>query len=91
MQKKYSAEALQLIDIIDSPLRIDVINQGENTIVIKKLFVDGILDDNYITYDGNTLESSYHIPHGTIIVIEPSIIGGTITIITENDKKFSFE
>lgn len=91
IQKKYSAEQLKLIDIMNNPLRIDVMNHGFDVIEIKKLFVDGIIDESYTIYDTNTLESLTDIPQSKIIAIEPFIQGTTITIITENNKKFSFE
>ena len=92
MQKKYASEQLKLIDIIENPvLRIDVMNQGTDAIIIKKLFIDGNPDESYVIYDTNTLESLTDIPQSKIIAIEPAIQGTSITIITENNKKFSFE
>ena len=46
--KKQAGEFLTIIDVLDNPLRIDVLNTGDDTIVIKKLYVDGILDESYI-------------------------------------------
>ena len=49
------------------------------------------VDESYVIYDTNTLESLTDIPQLKIIAIEPTIQGTSITIITENNKKFSFE
>ena len=87
IEKKQSAEHLKLIEIIDSPLRVDVINLGSDTITIKKLFVDGMIDEGYLIDD---IESS-DIIQNKVVTITPSISGSTISIISENYKVFDFE
>jgi len=87
IEKKQSTEYLKLIEIIDSPLRIDVINLGSDTITIKKLFVDGVIDDGYLIDDIITSD----IVQNKVVRITPSISGDIISIISENYKVFDFE
>lgn len=87
IEKKQSTEYLKLIEIISSPLRIDVINLGSNTITIKKLFIDGVIDDSYLI---DSISSS-DITQNKVVTITPSISGSTISIISENYKVFDFE
>ena len=90
IEKKQSSEYLKLIEIIDNPLRIDVINLGSDTITIKKLFIDGVIDESYLI-DGI---SSSDIIQNNVIRITPSIAGSSnseISIISENYKVFDFE
>jgi len=87
IEKKQSTEYLKLIEIIDSPLRIDVMNLGGDTIIIKKLFIDGVIDESYLV-DGI---SSSDIVQNKVVTITPSIFGSTISIISENYKVFDFE
>lgn len=87
IEKKQSSEHLKLIEIIDSPLRIDVINLGSDTIIIKKLFIDGVIDDGYLI-DG---DDSPNIIQNKVITITPNITGSTISIISENYKVFDFK
>lgn len=82
IEKKQSTEHLKLIEIIDSPLRVDVMNFGSNTITIKKLFIDGIVDDAYLI---NNITSS-DIIQNKVVRITPSLVGDTISIISENYK-----
>lgn len=86
IEKKRVSEYLKVIDIMENPLRIDVINLGSSDVIIKKLFVGGIIDDNY-TINGNY---SKNIIPDKIITIKPSIMGDTILLISENYKKFEF-
>ena len=87
IEKKQSTEYLKLIEIIDSPLRIDVINLGSDTITIKKLFVDGVIDDSY-SIDGI---SSSDIIQNKVVRMTPNMTGNKISIISENYKVFDFE
>ena len=87
IEKKQSTEYLKLIEIIDSPLRIDVMNLGEDTINIKKLFIDGVIDDSYLI-DGVVTSN---ITKNKVVTITPSISGSTISIISENYKVFDFK
>ena len=87
IEKKQSTEYIKLIEIIDSPLRIDVINLGGDTIIIKKLFIDGNIDDSYLI-DGVVTSN---ITKNKVVTITPSISGSTISIISENYKVFDFE
>ena len=87
IEKKHATEYIKVIEIMDSPLRIDLMNLGSDDIVIKKLFVGGIVDDNYLI-DGNN--STNIIQTGKIVIITPSITGDTISLISENYKKFEF-
>jgi len=90
IEKKQSSEYLKLIEIIDNPLRIDVINLGSNTITIKKLFIDGIIDDSY-RIDG-VIQSD--IIQNKVVRITPSISGSSnseISILSENYKVFDFK
>ncbi len=87
IEKKQSTEYLKLIEIIDSPLRVDVINLGSDTITIKKLFIDEEIDEGYLI-EGI---SSSDIIQNKVVTITPSIPGSTISIISENYKVFDFE
>ncbi len=87
IEKKQSSEHLKLIEIIDDPLRIDVINLGSDTITIKKLFIDGIVDNGYLIDDVVTSD----IVKNKVVRITPSITGSEISIISENYKVFDFE
>jgi len=86
IEKKQSTEYLKLIEIIDSPLRIDVINLGADTVTIKKLFIDGVIDDSYLIDDVITS----NIIQNKVVRITPSISGSTISIISNNYKVFDF-
>ena len=87
IEKKQSSEHLKLIEIIDSPLYIDVINLGADTIIIKKLFIDGVIDEGYLI-DGVVTSD---IVQNKVVTITPSISGDTIYILSENYKVFDFE
>jgi len=87
IEKKQSSEHLKLIEIIDSPLRIDVMNLGADVITIKKLFIDGVIDESYLI-DGVV---SSNITKNKVVTITPSISGDTISILSENYKVFDFE
>ncbi len=87
IEKKQSSEHLKLIEIIDNPLYVDVMNLGSNTITIKKLFIDGMIDDSYLI-DGVI---SFDIMQNKVVRITPSISGDTISIISENYKVFDFK
>ncbi len=87
IEKKQSTEHLKLIEIIDNPLYVDVMNLGIDTIIIKKLFIDGIIDDGYLIDDVVTT----NIIQNKVVRITPSISGDTISIISENYKVFDFE
>jgi len=87
IEKKQSSEHLKLIEIINNPLRIDVINLGSDTIIIKKLFIDGVIDNSYLI-DGAVTSD---IVQNKVVTITPSITGNKISIISENYKVFDFQ
>jgi len=90
IEKKQASEYLKLIEIIDSPLRIDVINLGSDVVTIKKLFIDGVIDDSYRIDDVDTSD----IVQNKVVRITPSLMGSSsseISIISENYKVFDFE
>ena len=87
IEKKQSTEYLKLIEIIDSPLYIDVINLGVDVVTIKKLFINGVIDEGYLI-DGVI---SHDIIQNKVVRITPSISGSEISIISENYKVFDFE
>ena len=87
IEKKQSTEYLKLIEIIDSPFYIDVMNLGADTITIKKLFIDGMIDDSYLI-DG---EVTFDIIQNKVVRITPSLTGNKISIISENYKVFDFK
>ncbi len=87
IEKKQSTEYLKLIEIIDNPLYIDVMNLGTDTITIKKLFIDGVIDDSYLI-DGAVTSD---IIQNKVVRITPSISGSEISIISENYKVFDFK
>ena len=87
IEKKQSTEYLKLIEIIDSPLYIDVINLGTDVIIIKKLFIEGVIDDSYLIDGMNTT----NITQNKVVRITPSLTGDMISIISENYKVFDFE
>jgi len=89
IEKKQSSEYIKLIEIIDNPLYIDVINLGSDVITIKKLFIDGVIDDNYRIDDVVTSD----IVQNKVVRITPSISGSSsskISILSENYKVFDF-
>lgn len=90
MEKRQAAEQMTLIEVIDNPLRIDVMNIGLEIITIKKLYIDDAADDSYVLIDryGTFL---LNFPRNELVTISPSISGSTVKIITENNKIFSFE
>lgn len=84
-EKSKKLEILKIIEFFETPvLRVDVINIGNEDIIIKKIFVDGI-EDNSFSIDGI---NSKIIPLNQIMSIEPSINGDTIKIITENNNEY---
>ena len=84
-EKSKKLEILKIIEFFETPvLRVDVINIGNEDIIIKKIFVDGI-EDNSFSIDGI---NNKIIPLNQIISIEPSINGDTIKIITENNNEY---
>ncbi len=87
IEKKQSSEHLKLIEIIDNPLRIDVMNLGTDTITIKKLFINGVIDNSYLIDGVDTSD----IIQNKVVRITPSISGSEISIISENYKVFDFE
>jgi len=86
INKRYTVENIKLIEVLNSPLRIDVVNIGKEKIMIKKLFVDGILDYKFRINDVITNE----IQQNQVTTIKPSIDGNIVKIITENNKLFTF-
>jgi len=84
IEKKHTAEYLKTIEIMENPLRIDLINLGSDDIVIKKLFVGGVIDSNYLI-DG---DYSNYIIINKIVTITPSLTGESISLISENYKNF---
>ncbi len=87
IEKKQSSEHLKLIEIINNPLYIDVMNLGTDTITIKKLFIDGVIDESYLI-DGVVTSD---IVKNKVVRITPSISGSEISIISKNYKVFDFE
>ena len=84
-EKEQAGEFLTIIDLLDSPLRIDVLNTGEDKITIKKMYVDGILDEAYTIND----EQTDIIPLNEIVVIYPTNTDGkAVKIITENNNEY---
>ena len=84
-EKSKKLEILKIIEFFETPvLRVDVINIGNEDIIIKKIFVDGI-EDNSFSIDG---VNSKIISLNQIISIEPSINGQRIKIITENNNEY---
>ena len=84
-EKKQAGEFLTIIDLLDNPLRIDMLNTGEDEIIIKKMYVDGILDETYTIND----EQTDIIPLNEITVIYPTDTDGqTVKIITENNNEY---
>lgn len=62
-----------------------MLNTGEDEIIIKKLYVDGILDGNYTI---NGIQTNI-IPLDEMTVIYPTDTNGnTIKIITENNNEY---
>lgn len=87
-EKSKKLEILKIIDFFETPmLRVDVINVGNDNIIIKKIFVDGVEDESF-NIDG--IDSKI-IPLNEIISIEPSISGQRIKIITENNNEYDLE
>lgn len=86
IEKNKILEDLKLIEVMDNPLRIDVMNLGKDTIRIKKLFIDNIVDYNFLI-DG---VRSNEIVKGKVVQITPILSGKSISIITENHKSYNF-
>ena len=84
-EKNKKLEMLKIIEFFETPvLKVDVINVGNEDIIIKKIFVNGI-EDNSFTIDG--IDSKI-ISLNQIISIEPSINGQRVKIITENNNEY---
>ncbi len=84
-EKRKAGELLTIIDLLNNPLRIDVLNTGADKIIIKKMFVDGVLDDSYTI---NGIQTDI-IPLNEITVILPTNTNGkVIKIITENNNEY---
>ncbi len=90
LEKRKASEQLRLIDVVDNPLRIDVMNVGLEEIKIKKLYIGDTSDDSYTITDryGNSL---LVLPKDELVQITPSLSGTGIKIISKNNKIFSFE
>ena len=84
-KKNQAGELFTIIDLLDDPLRLDVLNTGNNEIVIKKLYVDGTLDE---TYTINGIQTDI-IPLNEMTVILPTDTDGSmIKIITQNNNEY---
>lgn len=87
--KRQAAEQLKLIDVMNSPLKVDVMNVGLEPIIIKQVFVDGNTASFTLTDMYGTTVTELDV--NKIITVTPSITGTELQIITENNKIFSFD
>ncbi len=90
IEKRQASEQIKLIEVMNNPLRIDVMNIGLDAILIKKLYIDGIADESYLL-SGRYGDALLDFPRNELVTITPSIPGNNVKIITENNKIFSFE
>lgn len=87
LEKNKAGEMLKIIEIFHNPLMADVLNIGESDIIIKKMFVDGIVDETFSINGENTNV----IPLKIITTIIPTNSNGkTMKIITEYKNEFEF-
>ena len=87
LEKNKASEMLKIIEVFHNPLMADVLNIGESDIVVKKMFVDGIVDTTFTINEENTNV----IPLGEITTITPTNTNGeSIKIITEYKNEFEF-
>jgi len=87
LEKNKAGEMLKTIEVFHNPLMADVINIGESDIIIKRMFVDGIVDTTF------TINGIYTnvIPPGEIITVTPTGSNSqTMKIITEYKNEFEF-
>ena len=82
MKKGQTSEQIKLIEVMDNPLRIDVMNIGLDAILIKKLYIDGIADESYLLSDmyGNTL---LDFPRNKLVTITPSFKTENLVIFSD--------
>jgi len=85
-EKKQAGELLTIIDLLDNPLRLDVLNTGEDEITIKKLYVDGILDGSYTI---NGIQTNIISLDEMTVIYPTDTDGNTIKIITENNNEYN--
>jgi len=88
-EKNQSIEEINMIEVMQSPLRVDIVNIGLDTIFVKKVFVDGIDDVGYYLTDNTGVVTS--IEQNQITTINFSLSGNNVKLITTNNKVFSFE
>lgn len=85
-QKLKQGEILKLIDVLDDPLGLDVMNLGSMPISVKRIFVDGIEDTDYIV----KTESGEIMPDNITRIIM-SVDGENIVLISENNIQYNFK
>lgn len=84
-EKKKAGELLKIIDVFDTPLRVDLINIGLDEIIIKKIFVDGKIDE---TYTINGIQNNVIPLHKVTTILPTDSTGQKVKIITSNNKEF---
>lgn len=85
-QKLKQGEILKLIDVLNDPVRLDVMNLGSMPISVKRIFVDGTEDTDYIV----DTKSGEIMPDGITRIIM-SIDGENIVLISENNIQYNFK
>ncbi len=86
-EKNKAGEMLKIIEVFHNPLMADVLNIGELDIIIKKMFVDGMVDTIFTI---NGIQTNI-IPLGIITTITPTNTSGeSMKIITEYKNEFEF-
>lgn len=85
-QKLKQGEILKLIDVLNDPLGLDVMNLGSMPINVKRIFVDGIEDTDYIV----KTESGEIMPDNITRIIM-SVDGENIVLISENNIQYNFK
>lgn len=85
-QKLKQGEILKLIDVLNDPLELDVMNLGSMPISVKRIFVDGTEDTDYIV----KTESGEIMPDNITRIIM-SIDGENIVLISENNIQYNFK
>lgn len=85
-QKLKQGEILKLIDVLNDPLGLDVMNLGSMPISVKRIFVDGIEDTDYIV----KTESGEIMPDNITRIIM-SVDGENIVLISENNIQYNFK
>ena len=89
-EKLKSGEKIKLVDSMNNPFRLDLMNIGLTEIEIKKLFVDGNEITSYQLTDRFGVIVN-NLPLNEIVTLTTGISGNQVTVISDNNKVFIFD